>query len=71
MDWLQMHMLEHANSITFIAHVIGTFSLVYGLWFHSWLWIIVGIIIAFLGHVEVWLRPNKEKSKVIKKLRAK
>lgn len=53
--WLDQRILEHAQPLHFILALIGFVMIVYGLWMHSWLWIVVGIILNFAGHVYTWL----------------
>lgn len=54
--WLERIMLEHANPVNFIAHIIASIPLIYGLWMHDWTWLIVGIMIPLIGHLYVWLK---------------
>ncbi len=53
--WLEKRALEHAQPVHFVLVIAATVALVYGLWMHDWTWIIVGVILGFLGHVYCWV----------------
>jgi hypothetical protein len=54
--WLERRVLEHANPVNCIAHIIASVVGIYGLWMHDWIWIIACIVIALIGHLYVWLK---------------
>ena len=54
--WLERRVLDHANPAHLVMDTAGTVLLVYGLWIHGWLWIALGIILSFLGHLYSWIQ---------------
>lgn len=54
--WLERRALEHANLLHLALAFAGVVLLFYGVWMHSWLWIIGGIALNFLGHLYCWLQ---------------
>ena len=55
-NWLERRSLEHANPVHLVLAVIGTIPLIYGLWIHSWILIITGVLLNLLGHLYCWLK---------------
>lgn len=49
-------MLTHAHPLNFFFHLAGYISLVYGVWIHSPLFILVGITAIIIGHLWGWER---------------
>ncbi len=54
--WFERILLEHANPVNLVLTIIGMGLLAYGLWTHSWVWIITGVVLNFLGHLYCWLK---------------
>ncbi len=54
--WLEKRILEHANPVNFIATVLAFAALIYGAWINDWTWIIVSVVIGFLGHLYCWYK---------------
>lgn len=42
--------MSHAHPINLTFHIIGTAILIYGLWMHNTVMLLVGVSIAILGH---------------------
>ena len=40
-NWVERRTLEHANPVHLVLGIIGSIALIYGLWTHSWLWIVI------------------------------
>jgi len=55
-NWLERRSLEHANPLHFVLAVIGAVPLVYGLWIHSWILIVMGVLINLFGHLYCWFK---------------
>lgn len=53
---IEKRMLEHAEPVHFILAIIGVGCIVYGLWLHSWSWIIMGMVLNFVGHIFSWMK---------------
>ncbi|MEK6893527.1 MAG: hypothetical protein AABX07_04955 [Nanoarchaeota archaeon] len=56
---------SHKNPASMVLHIIAVIALVYGLWEHSWVWIICGIVMAFAGHIiqTITTRSKEKKGK--------
>jgi len=50
-NWLERRSLEHANPVHLVLAVIGAIAIVYGLWVHNWLLIVIGILLNLLGYL--------------------
>ena len=54
-NWRELRALEHANPVHLVLAVIGAIALICGLWLHSWIWIVIGVVLNFFGHLYCWL----------------
>jgi 1,4-dihydroxy-2-naphthoate octaprenyltransferase len=54
--FLEKRNLEHANPLLFTLLLIGISIIAGGLWEHSWMAIVIGGLVCFLGHVYVWTK---------------
>ncbi len=54
--WLEKMALEHGHPMNFIASILALIFLGFGLWLHNWTWIIIGLVVATLGHIYCWLK---------------
>ena len=54
--WLEKRILEHANPVHFPLAIIAQASLIYGLWVHSWAFIIGAATLGFAGHLYCWMQ---------------
>ena len=54
--WLERRILEHANPVHFPLAMIAQVSLIYGLWIHSWMYIIGAMMLGFAGHLYCWIQ---------------
>ncbi len=52
-------MREHANPVHLPLAVAATIGLGYGLWRHSWPWIIGSSGLALAGHAHSWTRDDR------------
>ena len=43
--------LEHAIPINLALHIAGTIPIIYGLWMHSLLFIVIGSFLSGVGHL--------------------
>jgi hypothetical protein len=59
--WLEHRMLEHANPVHFPLAIAASLGMFYGLWRHSWPWIIGSSAIALAGHAYCWTRADQER----------
>lgn len=57
----------HKNPINCLLHLIAGIVLIYGLWMHSITWIIIGVVIALVGHIIQALSSRKGVKKKTKK----
>ncbi len=48
--------LEHGNPVNCILSIIALGFLIYGLWFQNWLFIIIALVLGFLGHIYCWVK---------------
>lgn len=55
-SWLERRMLEHANRVHFPMAMAASVGFAYGLWTHSWPWVIGSSALALSGHVYCWTR---------------
>ncbi len=55
-NWVERRALEHANPVHFVSAVVGAIALIKGLWVHSWLLIVVGVLLNVLGHLYCWFK---------------
>jgi len=55
-NWVERRTLEHANPVHLVLGIIGSIALIYGLWTHSWLWIVIGVLLNLVGHLYCWLQ---------------
>jgi len=58
----------HKSPMNWVLHLIAGIVIVYALWMHKIIWVIIGIVIALAGHViqAVASKKPKEKDKKIK-----
>lgn len=55
--FLEKGVFEHGNLINFILTILALVVVGYGLWINEWWpWIVIGVILGFLGHVYCWLK---------------
>lgn len=54
--WWEKKSLEHANPVHYVLMIPGVVAIIYGLWAHSWIWIIIGMGLNFLGHLYCWIK---------------
>ncbi len=48
--------LEHGNPVNCFLSLSAFGFLVYGLWTHIWIWIIIAGFLGLLGHLYCWLQ---------------
>ncbi len=53
----------HKNPINCLLHLIAGVIIIYALWVHSITWIIIGIVIALVGHIIQALSSGKPRGK--------
>ncbi len=53
---LEKMVLEHGHPINCVASFLAFIALGYGLWMHDFLWIGVGIVVGFFGHIYCWIK---------------
>ena len=53
--WLETRALEHANPVHFALDRLGAMAVMYGLWTHNWLSIVIGVLLIFSGHLYTWV----------------
>ncbi len=49
-SWLELRALEYANPIHLAMAILGTVVFVCGLWVHSFVWIVIGVLLNMGGH---------------------
>lgn len=54
--WLEKRVLEHANPFHFPLATIAQVSLIYGLWIHNWIFILVAVVLGTIGHLYCWMQ---------------
>lgn len=54
--WLERRVLEHAEPVHLTLQIISLPFLVYGLWTHDWVLIIIGIALNLVGHIYTWVK---------------
>ena len=57
--FLEKMALEHGNPVNCVLSLFAFGSLGYGLWTHDFLYIIVGALLGFTGHVYCWLQKEE------------
>lgn len=50
-NWFEKRIFEHANPVTFVLHILGAIPLVYGLWNQNSGFIVLGIVLPWIGHI--------------------
>lgn len=55
-SWIEKRMLEHANPVHLFLLLVAILFLITGLWEHDWTYVVIGIVVALLGHVWCWIR---------------
>ena len=61
--WCEKLCMIHKNPVNCFLKWIAGIILVYGLWQHSWKWIIVAIIVAVVGHIIQAIIKKKDEVK--------
>lgn len=56
---------QHKRPVCFWFHLVGFIALIYGLWAHSWTWIIIGIVLCLLGHLFTSSGSEKKKEESV------
>lgn len=41
----------HKNPVNCLLHLIAAIIVIFALWYNSWTWILIGILIAVVGHI--------------------
>lgn len=54
---------KHKHPWSLFFHLIGLIAGIYGVWIHSWTWIIIAIVLLAIGHIF----PYKTKTTKTKK----
>ena len=54
---------KHKNPWSLFLHLVALVIAVYGLWNHSWTWIIIAIVVAAIGHLVPDKKGKKRKKK--------
>lgn len=62
----KMHKM-HKNPINCFLHLVAAVIVIYALWVHSIMWILIGILIAVIGHIIQAVSEKKPGKKEKKK----
>jgi len=50
-NWWERRLLEHANPLTLVLHVLGAIPFFWGLWIHNGVLIFFGLFLQGIGHL--------------------
>ena len=62
---------KHKNPINCFLHLVAVVIVIYALWIHSIPWILIGVLVAVIGHIIQEVGKNPGKKEKIKKKRRK
>lgn len=67
MNYLQKVCDWHTNPINASLHIIAAIVLIFSLWNHSWIGIVVAFVIALIGHLIQETSHHKERIEKLEK----
>lgn len=52
--WLERLLLDAAYPANLLLGTLGGLILLYGLWMHNWIAIVIGVVLSIIGYITAW-----------------